>query len=180
MPEYNNQKLLELARELLPGDSSLAEEVKEALKEPVVQGIKYEEYWDVTGPTVIEIEEDNSNFPWTTLLEGLLERGRLVEIPVNETPENITWELDELLVNRPEDPDRWNWLRTEGWQNKPLKQFLKEVQHRIIGRNRVLAYIEDEDFESYSLCLIKAARFGRIEQLVREAGFGKIVKVEDL
>ncbi len=196
MSDYNNRRIVELARELSPEDLSLAKEVKQEIKNFVEEGNKYEAgSEDDMDFYVIEVEQPTKlEIGWDTLIEGLIERGKIVEIELRADPSYVAWDIDQLMDGLPPDPaqdysyrnktpdsDRWKWLEAEGRRNVFPHVFLKEVQHRVIGPDKILARLEDQSScEDYQICLIDAFQYEKIEKLVQETNYGRITKVEDI
>ncbi|NWJ45355.1 MAG: hypothetical protein HXX08_05690 [Chloroflexi bacterium] len=188
MSQYNHEKLLKLARELLPNDPSLVEEMKEIIEDTPEHSVRYEGAWqDGVGWYAVEVEENLHEILWDTLLNELRECNRLVELDRIELPDDIAQNIDELLEDLPPDANRWNWIETEGWGWKDRSRwyklmpngFLKEVQKRVISPDKLLVRL-DVDSVEYEVCLIDAFRFEKIKKLSQESCYGKIVKVEDL
>jgi len=188
LSQYNHEKLLKLAWELLPGDSSLLEELRTIIEDTPEHSVRTEAaYENGLGWYAVEVEENLHEILWHTLLNRLRDRNRLVDVELKELPDGIAQNIDDLLEDLPPDANRWNWIETEGWGWKDRSRwyklmpngFLKQVQQRVISPNKILTCL-DTDPEGYALCLIDISRFEKIKKLSQESYYGKIIKVEDL
>ena len=184
MIQPQNWKFLELAKKLAPNDTSLEEDVRKALEDFVQKDVKAEAAFDPQqgGYYVVEIEPASAeDVAWNTLIGGLIDCEKVVEIDKRESPEDVARDIDELLSNQPADPNRWNWVNfKERWKDFP-HIFLKEVQTHVIGPDRVLAIIQGKFIEdNYLVCLLNTSDYVEIEKLFSEISYGKIVKVADM
>lgn len=184
MDQSKNEKILQLARKLAPNDKSLEDEVREALENFVQEKVKTEAGFDPKqgGYYVVEIEPATAEeVAWDTLINALIEREKVVEIDLRESPEGVASIIDDLLSNQPADPNRWNWVNLkERWKDFP-HVFLKEVQSHVIGPDRVLAIIQGKFVEdNYLVCLLNTSDYVQIEKLLSEISCGKIEKVADM
>lgn len=183
MNQSNDVKFIELARRLDPGNDSLAKELKDVFKEFVQEDVQPKAGYETgLGYYVIESEPTPvEDVAWFTLIEGLTERGKLVDIDFRESPEGVAANINDLLSNQPSDPNRWKWVNLkERWKDFP-HVFLKEVQLHVIGPEKILAILHGNySEENYEVCLLNASDYAPIEELFRKMSYGKIEKVVDM
>lgn len=169
MPEYHNDKLLLLANLLVPDDPSLIEELNLAIDKPAEYLAQFQEQLSYRG-----IDEPFPELPWIALVDGLIARNRLVEIDWKNYVEDVTWNIDQLLQNEPDEPERWKWTKTGIWDEKPTEELLEAIAYRFHGQGLSLVYV-DIDSDSYPLMFIKSEQLAKSQQLANEAGYGHIV-----
>jgi hypothetical protein len=180
--EQPSKKLLELARLLSPSDLSLIEELETVIEDFEEEDVRYKQIADDTGIYAIEIESETMlDLAWDALENGLLERNRLVEIELRESPEDVALNIDQLLIEQPPDPNRWRWFKPGDHKNDFPHVFLKEVHRRVFSPEKILARLEGKYLDNnYMICLIDASKYKKVEELVQEISYGRIQKVEDL
>jgi hypothetical protein len=75
MPDYDNSKLIELARYLIANDPSLIDEVRLAIDRPHEYVGRFEDRLSCRG-----IHKPRDDLPGIALIHGLMARGRLQKI----------------------------------------------------------------------------------------------------
>lgn len=161
------EKLLLLARQLLPEDPAYEVEVRLALEDCAGYVERFREQLQGRG-----ITKPEPGLPWIALVDGLWSRKKLVEIDWREAPEEIIEQLDPLLDEYGSRPNRWEWAdQEEDWDTEA---FLLEIGRTIAADGLALACIDIES-DSYPLLIVKSDTFDRARKLADESGYGKIL-----
>jgi hypothetical protein len=158
--------IVELARQLLAADPSLAEEVRLALVSPDEYVRRFQQQLSRRG-----IENPRSDLPWIALVNGLEARGRLHELDWKEAPEDVAWKIDQLLPDRPVQPDRWAWLAE--WEDKLPHELLPAIAARLAEEGLAVLTI-DIDSDSYPLLVLPVGQVEECQRLAQVAGYGTI------
>ena len=168
---HNNDKLVALCHALLPDDPTLAEEVSLAIEQP-------DTYYARFGERLEEgrrITESTPMLPWIALLDGLMERGHLVELDWRMEASSVMHSLDQVLPGQMRMADRWAWVDVAAWDNHATTEdFLKAIGARLLARGFVLACFA-LGTDSYPLTIIAQERFARIKALAEDADYGGVV-----
>jgi hypothetical protein len=167
---YDNGKLLELARYLLPDDPSFAEQVRLAVDRPDAYLEQYAEQLGNRG-----IDEVIPHLPWIALVDGLDARDAMREIDWKSDIEDVLWNLDQLAALRPMRPDRWDELQDEDGDERLPEETLPLIGQRLLGEGLALATI-DIDSDSYVMIVLPASKLKEAEQLAELAGYGSITQ----
>lgn len=171
---YDNAKLFELARHLLPDDPSLVEQVRLAIDRPAAYLERYADELEMRG-----IGEVRPDLPWIALVDGLYARDAVREIDWKSDIETIFSLLDDLAALQPARPDRWEgiWENEAGEdENEPMPDdVLPLIGRRLLGEGLALATI-DIDSDSYVLIVLPSNRIKAAEHLAERAGYGAILQ----
>jgi hypothetical protein len=159
-------EIVELARQLMATDPSLAEEVRLALVSPDEYVRRFQEPLHRRG-----IEDPRSDLPWIALVNGLAARGRLHELDWKEASEDIAWKIDQLLPDRSTRPDRWAWLAQ--WEDKLPHEVLPAIAARLAEEGFAVLTI-DIDSDSYPLTVLPVGQVAECQRLAQVAGYGTI------
>ena len=169
---YHNTELLALCRALLPGDTSLADEVGLAIARPDDYLVAFEERLADRG--ISPFDERLFNLPLIALLDGLRERGQLVEIDWREYPAEVVSGIDRLLNAQMDIGDRWVWVDLEKWTNTSTDAFLKAIAERLQMQGLTRACFRTMS-DSYPLIVVGSGRFPILEALAQQTGYGELV-----
>lgn len=159
-------EIIELARYLMPGDPSLAEEVRLAVVSADEYIGRFQERLSAAS------REPCRDLPWIALVSGLEHRGRLRELHKKEAAEDIAWKIDKyLLPDRPVQPDRWAFLAEEldlqeavPWQSLPL------IAAHLANEGLTVVTL-DMDSDSYPIMVLPAGQVVGCQRLAQLAGY---------
>lgn len=178
-PTYHPDQLLILCDLLLPDDPSLREDVRLAIEEPdtycarfqqrrLEGGIFLGDSYDPTWP----------DLPWFGVLDGLMARGRLVELDWKAAPEEVMEAIDYLRRDQSLTPDRWAWVDVERWHNTYTDSFLRAIGAWLLRHGDVLACFALGS-DSYPLTILAEPSFREIQQVAVRTGYGGVVACAD-
>ena len=169
--KVNDEKLIELARLLLPDEDAYPKEVALAVKDPARYVTKFHDRLEGRG-----ISEPQPDLPWLALVDGLWARGKLAEIDWRGSPKEIVDELDPLVEPALPNGDRWDWMDDGDWEEAEAEMFLKEVDRRLTDQGYVLAWFDIQS-DSYPVAVLKDPDFQQAKRLASESGFGRILRL---
>jgi hypothetical protein len=164
----------------MPEDPSLRDEVLLAVTEP--DSYRTQFHWRLIDRGIDEeYETDEGAFdptesdavldlPWIALIDGLMERGRLVELDWKEAPDEVMTAIDHLLAGQPAEPERWTWVDLAHWEQADTESFLLAIAERLREQGRILACFSLSS-DSYPLTIIDAPRFAELHQLAERTGY---------
>ncbi len=169
----NNEKLLALARQLVPDDETCLEDVRLAVEDPKGYVARFRsrlEERTIKGP--------EPDMPWIALVDALEARHLLVEVDCREAAEEIVDLIEPLVERYGLEPDHWDWIDEDDWTEADAASFLQEANRRFASHGVVLGYI-DISSESCPLIALRPDQFARAQELARGAGYGRIVRFGD-
>jgi hypothetical protein len=169
---YREDTAVALCHFLLPQDPSLATEVSVAITRP-------DAYLSQFGGRLAErgTFEPIPTLPWIALLDGLIARGRLVEVDWRDGPENVMHYIGRLLPPPLLRDDRWTWVDTTIWEEAVTEDFVKAIGARLGEQGVVLGCFQCAWFPSdaYALMVVDDERFPTARRLAQEFGESDLV-----
>lgn len=165
---FDDAKLYELVETLAPDDPTLLEEVRLAVDDPAGYVRRFRERLTLRG-----ISKPEPGLPWIALVDGLAERGRLVEFDWREDPGAIMDGLDDVLG---EDSLDWDSIITEDEKELPCDDFLHLVGRRLRDRRLALVCI-DIQADCYPVLAVPIERLEKVQRLALATGYGRIEDV---
>lgn len=147
--------LVDLASVLLPGDETLADEVRDATKTPRKYFDAHVEQLRKRGVTA-----PHKWLPWLALVEGLLARKKAAEVPVSCIHEVIALKLKILSG------------KAVSVTGQPIEA-LQAAGDQLGAEGSVLARLPLAD-SSYIFMILPAADHERARRISRTAGFGEL------
>jgi hypothetical protein len=169
MPNHDNAVLVELARHLLSDDASLVDEIRLAIDRPHHYVDRFRERLSYRG-----IREPEDNLPWIGLVDGLAARGRLDEIDVNGTWDELQSGM-ELLAGRIED---WAWIAEPQWYDKRPHEVFPEIEKRLSPKGLALLVINIFS-DCYPLIVLPFERVEDARRFADLAGYGPILPASE-
>lgn len=166
---YYNDKLITLCGVLLPEDSTLAAEVRLAVEQPDAYFARFGQRLEDRG-----ITEPIRILPWIALLDGLMERNKLVELDWRMEPIHVMAYLDRLLPDEVRTAHRWDWVEVAYWHTQASTgDFLNAIGARLSVQGFVLACFFLQT-DSYPLTLVEEDRFEKARRLAQETRYGDL------
>ncbi|MBA4601552.1 DUF6630 family protein [Thermoactinomyces mirandus] len=164
--KYHPEKLLQLARLLLPDDPELAEEVCFSMKNP-------EQYLD---HHFIRDSEPISNLPWFALIHGLSQRNLILTISEDMIS---TW----FSKKRERKAKRFAWVIRDGKWSESFCSYSDSIVHPYVKFSLQLAnhYLEPLHYvlcsftptlRPYTLTILPAETATACQELALESGYG--------
>jgi hypothetical protein len=163
--DYDNVKLVELARYLLADDASLIDEVQLAIDRPNDYVGRFQERLSERG-----IHKPQDDLPWIALVDGLMARGRLDEIDYRGTWDEVQSAM-VVLTGRKED---WAWLAAPEWHDKQAHEMIPVIEARLSRKGLALVAINILS-DSYPLMVLPLDRVEEAGRLAQLAGYGPIL-----
>jgi len=171
IPMCNPDALLLICKILLARDPSFIEDVQLSMTDPALYLNKF--------PVNRGIHQPIPELPWIALVEGLIDRGYLVELNWATAAEDVAAGIAFLLSNHSPAPHAWISAITERWKDADTDVFLQVIGQRLGEETLVLACI-DINSDSYPLIIVQREQIVQLQALAQIAGYGKIVEVEAL
>ncbi|MCC7420855.1 MAG: hypothetical protein IT428_11265 [Planctomycetaceae bacterium] len=171
-PKRSVSNVVQLAALLLPKDKSLGQEIELAAADPSAYAARFPERMSNR-----MMDEDEPDLVWLTLVDGLTDRGDLVEFDWKEDPKRVRSEIDRLLKKFVRT-GRWSWLADEDeWQGLPTDEFLNQIGDHLRSINLALLCI-DIASDSYPVLIRRPEVVEEADRLARESGFGEVFAVD--
>ncbi len=166
MTSFDNTKLYELVEELAPNDPSLLDEVRLAVEDPADYYVRQcRERFALRG-----ISKSEPELPWIALVDGLAERGCLVEFDWREDSAAVLDGLDDILG---EDALDWDSILTEDDEELSCGELLQRVARHLRARGLALVCLGIQS-DCYPVVAVPSERLERVQRLAVESGYGKI------
>lgn len=165
MADYDNAKLIELARYLLSDDVSLVDEIRLAIDQPDDYVDRFRKRLSYRG-----IREPLDNLPWIALVDALAARGRLDEIDWRGTWDEVQSAM-QVLTGRKED---WAWLAEPEWEDKRPHEVFPVIEERLSKQGLAVVAVDIRS-DSYPLMLLPLDRVEESGRLAQLAGYGRIL-----
>lgn len=171
MSQYDNDKLLQLAQELLPDEPSLVEEIKLAVSSPQEYVNQFK-----TRLRYRSIYKPKPDLPYIALLDGLIERYYLAEVDWKCEAEDVMWNIDNILARKEVEPEqwkRWDWAEGAEWDEVATGDFIKAAAKWLLERGLVLTTFNLSS-DSYPLIVVPVSEFDKLKELTKQTGYGKL------
>ena len=162
--------VVELAGLFVPEDATLANEVELAATDSLTYAKSFRQRMALR-----IIDSDEPDLPWLALVDGLIDRGRLVEFDWKEDPAAVIRQLDPLLKSRVASWS-WSWLkRLSTWQELPTDKLLMRIGDQLPSHGQAL-FCVDISSDCYPTIVCRSDIEDRATHLSKKAGFGEIFR----
>lgn len=175
MSNNRSYDLTMLCQQLAPGDMTLVDEVDLAVRNPQRYVVTFNRRLARRGIYPGD-DTEHPQLPWIALLDGLAQRGHLAEIDWKEGVSDTMRSIDRLLADRAEEPEVWDWVNDDAWEDAPTIAFLHAVAGHFIKRGLLLAYLAYPS-DSYPLILLDPQQLRGLHVLAQQAGYGAVVSL---